>query len=414
MLQLKAFIVARREFIALVTTRAFLIGLLLVPGLGALAVLVAPKGGELVQSGPRTVALVDHTGTLTAPLERAAREVGLSLRSEPPGAVDQAAEARLVDQVRDGALAALLVVPARAIDDGSADPGASISLTTRNAASHSTVWLQREVASLLRAIRLERAGIEPARAARLLREIPIIVRSPERTGEENSSAASKGVLVPIFTLMLVFLSIMSSAPYMLHSVIEEKQQRIAELLLGSMSPFELMAGKLLGAAAAGLTVAVVYATAGTFAAYYFGLSGLISPGLIALSLADVCLALVMFGSLFLSAGAAAADLKDAQGLMAPLILLMALPMGLLAPIAGDPDGHLAVSLSLFPLTSPMILPLRLATTSVPVWQTAVSIIGALAATLGSVWVAGRIFRIGILAQGRSPRFRELLRWIGSA
>jgi ABC-2 type transport system permease protein len=414
MLELKAFIVARREFVALVTTRAFLIGLLLVPGLGALAVLLAPRSDSVVQSGPRTVALVDHTGKLAAPLERAAREVGLNLRSESAATVDGAAEARWVGQVRNGELAALLVVPAKAIDEGSAGADASLVLTTRNAASHSTVWLEREVTTLLRVVRLERAGVEPTRAQALLREVPILVRSPEGTGEESSNSARKSVLIPIFSLMLVFLSIMSSAPYMLHSVIEEKQQRIAELLLGAMSPFELMAGKLIGAAAAGLTVAVVYAAVGSLAAYYFGLWGLISPGLIALSLADVCVALVMFGSLFLAAGASAADLKDAQGLMAPLILLMALPMGLLAPIAGDPDGQLAVGLSLFPLTAPMILPLRLATTSVPAWQTAASISGALAATLASVWVAGRIFRVGILAQGKSPRFRELLRWIGSA
>jgi ABC-2 type transport system permease protein len=131
----------------------------------------------------------------------------------------------------------------------------------------------------------------------------------------------------------------------------------------------------------------------------------------AMSLADVLLALVMFGSLFLAAGAAATELKDAQGLMTPLTLVMVIPMMAVSQLLGNPDGALAIGLSLFPLTAPMVLPLRLATTSVPAWQIAISVCGTLAATTGIVWVAGRIFRIGILAQGRAPRFGELWQWI---
>jgi ABC-2 type transport system permease protein len=210
------------------------------------------------------------------------------------------------------------------------------------------------------------------------------------------------------------MAIMSSAPYMLHSVIEEKQQRIAEVLLGSMSPSELMTGKLIGAAGAGMTVLAVYAVMGGVAAARYDLGSVLSPLLIVMALANVLVALVMFGSLFLAAGATATEIKEAQGLMTPLMLIVFLPMMTLSQLLTNPDGQLAITLSLFPLTAPMILPLRLAATNVPVWQIVVSVGGALLTTVAVVWLAGRIFRIGILSQGRAPKLRELVAWIRSS
>jgi ABC-2 type transport system permease protein len=262
--------------------------------------------------------------------------------------------------------------------------------------------------------RLEASGIETERAQQLLDGVQVEIRLPESSEAVDAAAAVKSAVTPMFTLLLVFLAIMSSAPYMLHSVIEEKQQRIAEVLLGSMSPFDLMAGKLLGAAAAGLTVVAVYGVMGSLGAARYGLESGISPWMLLLSLADVLLALVMFGSLFLAAGAASSELKDAQGLMTPLTLILVVPMMAISQLIGNPDGALAVGLSLFPLTAPMTMPVRLALTTVPVWQIALSVLGALLTTLAIVWLAGRIFRIGILSQGRAPRLGELWQWLRSA
>ncbi len=413
MLSVKALIVARREFLALVRTKAFVIGVVLAPALMSMAALLVPRG-DTPGDGPREVALIDYSGHLATPLERAAAEAGLAVSTHSPEAFDDLARARLDGQVRDGSLAAVVVIGSHVVTGNDADAAAEVVLTVRNVASRSTLWLHRTLDDLVQLKRLEAAGIDSERARQILTAVELQVRLPESTGDYDPNVALKGAIAPLFTLMLVFLAIMSSAPYMLHSVIEEKQQRIAEVLLGSMSPFDLMAGKLLGSAGAGLTVVLVYAGMAFAGASHYGLGAVLSPSVLLLSLAHVLVALVMFGSLFLAAGAAATELKDAQGLMTPLTLIMIIPMMTLAELLGNPDGVLAVGLSLFPLTAPMILPVRLATTSVPAWQVVVSVLGTLLSTTVIVWAAGRIFRIGILSQGRAPRLSELLRWIRSS
>jgi ABC-2 type transport system permease protein len=413
MLSIKAFIVARREYLALVRTKAYLLGLFLAPALMSIAVLLIPNPNAPAEGGPREIALLDYTGQVGAALSSAAAEAGFSVSSHAPETLDAAARAHLDEQVRDGTLAAVLLVSPQAISGSDGD--AQIVLTVRNVASHSALWLHRTLDGIIQLKRLEGAGIESARARQLLEGVQVQIRLPDGPVGGDSEAAVKGAIAPMFSLLLVFLAVMSSAPYMLHSVIEEKQQRIAEVLLGSMSPFDLMAGKLFGAAAAGLTVVAVYGVMGLLGASRYGVgAGPVSASLLLLSLANVLLALVLFGSLFLAAGAAATELKDAQGLMTPLTLVMIVPMMAISQLIGNPDGGLAVGLSLFPLTAPMTMPLRLSITTVPLWQLAVSVLGTLLTTVCVVWIAGRIFRIGILSQGRAPRFGELVQWIRNA
>jgi ABC-2 type transport system permease protein len=408
----KALILARREYSALVRTRAFIFGLLLAPLLMSVAVFFMPSHSDPVESGPREVALLDHTGQLREPLAGALQGGGLTLLDT--GASSAALEAELVARVREGSLAALVVIAPDALTGEGGGVQTGVVLTVRNLAQQSTAWLHQTLGDLVQLKRLEAAGITPERARRILGGANVELRMPDSQGKTGLELAIRGAALPLLTLLMAFFAVMSSAPYMLHSIIEEKQQRIAEVLLGSVSPFDLMTGKLIGAAGAGLTVVVVYAAMGQAFAAHLGLELQIHPGFVLLGLLDVLIALVLFGSLFLAAGAAATELKDAQGWMMPLTLLLTLPMLTVSQLLANPDGSLATGLSLFPLTAPLILPVRLATTSVPPWQIAVSVIGMLAFTFGSVWVASRIFRIGILSQGRAPRLSELLHWIRSA
>ncbi len=415
MLSLKALILAQREYLALVRTKAFLLGMFLAPVLMAVSFLFIPRGHAPEEGAPREVLVVDHSRRVVHELIAAARAANVTITDYPEdryasgGSQHEAVDRR----VQSGEVAALLVIRRDAIEPGPPAGEKAAVLTVRNAASGTAVWLQRTLNDVIRLERMKAAGIEPERAQRLLSDPGVDIRAPSGAGESSRDAALKATLVPLFTLMLVFMAIMSSAPYMLHSVIEEKQQRIAEVLLGSMSPSELMTGKLIGAAGAGMTVLAVYAVMGGVAAARYDLGSVFSPLLIIIALANVLVALVMFGALFLAAGATATEIKEAQGLMTPLMLIVFLPLMTLSQLLTNPDGQLATTLTLFPLTAPMILPLRLAATNVPTWQIVVSVGGALLTTAAVVWLAGRIFRIGILSQGRAPRWRELVEWIKS-
>lgn len=413
MLSFKALILARREYLALVRTKAFLLGMFLAPVLMGVSFLFIPRGNAPEEGAPREVLVVDYSRRIVQELISAGRANNVTITDYPESqyAAGGSAREELDRRVQSGAVAGLLVIRKDAIEPGPPANEKSAVLTVRNAASRTAVWLQRTLNDVIRLERMKAAGIEPERAQHLLSDPGVDIRAPAGAGESSRDAALRATLVPLFTLMLVFMAIMSSAPYMLHSVIEEKQQRIAEVLLGSMSPSELMTGKLIGAAGAGMTVLGVYAVMGGVAAARYDLGSVLSPLLIVMALGNVLVALVMFGSLFLAAGATATEIKEAQGLMTPLMLIVFLPMMTLSQLLTNPDGQLATTLSLFPLTAPMILPLRLAATNVPTWQIVVSVGGALLTTAAVVWLAGRIFRIGILSQGRAPKFRELLEWI---
>jgi ABC-2 type transport system permease protein len=124
------------------------------------------------------------------------------------------------------------------------------------------------------------------------------------------------------------------------------------------------------------------------------------------------LAMLIYGSLFIAIGSAATDLKDAQALMTPCMLLFMAPMFVWMPIVRAPASTLAVTTSLVPFATPVLMTLRMALTPAPpAWQVALGFALTLATTAAFVWAGGRIFRTGILMQGKSATFAEMWRWV---
>jgi ABC-2 type transport system permease protein len=212
-------------------------------------------------------------------------------------------------------------------------------------------------------------------------------------------------------MMLMFMTIFLAAQPMLESVLEEKSQRIAEVLLGSVNSLQLMAGKLLGGLGGSLTVVATYAAGGLAVAWYFDALQLLPLRIVPWFLVYQILAVMMFGSLFLAVGAACNQLKEAQSMLMPIWLLMMCPLFVWIHVVRDPTGSFGTWLSFLPPATPLLMVLRLgASAAVPWWQPALGIPVMLAATWLCVFAAARVFRIGILAQGKTPKLGELLRW----
>jgi ABC-2 type transport system permease protein len=219
-------------------------------------------------------------------------------------------------------------------------------------------------------------------------------------------------LIPGALVALMFMVIMLSSTPAMHGVVEEKMQRIAEVLLGSVSPFRLMAGKLLGLMAVSLTIAAVYLGGGYWVAQSYGVTENLSPRVLAWFLVFQASAVVMYGSLFLAIGAAATDIKETQTLVMPVMLIACIPMLILGTAIEDPNSPLVVGMSFFPPVTPMLIMVRLATPPYPPWWHApLAVALVLAVTTACVYAAGRIFRVGILMQGKGARFAQLLQWV---
>ena len=212
--------------------------------------------------------------------------------------------------------------------------------------------------------------------------------------------------------MLMFMSIMIVCQPMLTSVIEEKQQRIAEVLLGSVSPFQLMMGKLAGNVGVALTIVAVYLLGGYFLAHYYGYTEMLPVRILAWFIAFEVLASLLFGAVFIGIGAACTEIKEAQSLMAPVMIVVVFPLMVWINVLQEPLSKFAMWISLFPPATPMLMMLRLAASPmVPLWQPILGIVLTLLMTLAFVFAAGRVFRIGLLVQGKAPKLAELAGWI---
>ena len=218
--------------------------------------------------------------------------------------------------------------------------------------------------------------------------------------------------LPFFFLILMFMSVMTSGQHLLNAIIEEKMSKISEVLLGSVMPFQLLMGKLLGVVAVALTLTLVYFAGGTYMLVSAGRLDIVNPMLMVWFVVFVICASLMFGSIFLALGSACSDLKDAQSMLQPaMILVMLAYLGSFIVIRA-PESSLAVGMSFFPTITPFAMMLRIAMPpGPPMWQVLLSVAILLLVTAAIVWAAGRIFRVGLLMQGKAPNLPELMKWI---
>jgi ABC-2 type transport system permease protein len=282
-------------------------------------------------------------------------------------------------------------------------------------------WLDEDdvVNQAIQDWRCAAAGLDSNRVRSLLRPVHLKTtglwqRNP-RTADIEEPTEKKQIatlVMPFILVSLMFLVIMLGANPLMQSVVEEKMQRIAEVLLGSVRPFELMMGKLLGMVAVALTVASVYLGGTFWIAGLFGVTDHIPIPVLAWFLVFQTLAVLMYGSLFIAVGAACSDMKETQTLLLPVVLVACVPMFALPSVVREPNTPFAIALSFVPVATPMLMIARQTVPpGVPWWQPVVGILGVLATTLACVYAAGRIFRVGILMQGKGARLSDLVRWI---
>ncbi|MEK6798349.1 MAG: ABC transporter permease, partial [Planctomycetota bacterium] len=228
--------------------------------------------------------------------------------------------------------------------------------------------------------------------------------------KETNELAS--IFAPMGLMMLMLMVVMVGATPLLQGVLEEKTNRIAEVLVGSVPPFQLMLGKLLGMVGVSLTIATFYLVGGFVAVHQAGLGHLFPTKLVWWFVVFQSLAVLMYGSLFIAIGAAVTDQKEAQSMMTPLMVVVMSPMFVWMNVVREPTSTLSLMLSLFPPATPMLMLVRQAVPpGIPLWQPALGIVLMVITTLVLVLAAGRIFRVGFLMQGKGARVGEMLRWV---
>ena len=406
--------IVRREFLQRVRSRWFVIATLGVPVLvlgGTLVPIWLSARGE---EAARTVVLIDRTGELgdgvAELLAASGYTVERAAESEEPDAVARVAAEQA---------GAVLVLDSTSLREGRArlvaaeSPSALRQLGIRQAVIQAA--LERQLAA---------TGTDVERVMGGGR-LDVQTLAGERGGMDDPglAAAYAGSFV-LYMIILIY------AVAVMRSVLEEKTSRIVEVVLSSLRPWQLMLGKILGVGAVGLTQLGVWAAAGVLMAS-MGLPMLLAtrPELSQLSemrellpgLAYLGYFLVfflggyfMFSALYAAVGAMCNSDEEAQQAQFPLMMLIIVPVFALVGVIERPNATVSVVLSLVPFFSPFLMFARAAGGAAPLWQVALSVVLMALTVLGVAWVAGRIYRVGILMTGKRPTLTELWRWLREA
>ena len=466
----KIITIATREYKAMVATKAFLLSIIMMPVimLGSIVVMSVLQGQAEIKT--RRIAVVDHTGIFSDAIVRAAKihnqgidsqiangqapgfaaSMGLVREryqietvvasADPEPRLNQLLE--LSDRVRSQQLYAILEIPEgnfvelEALSSGELDfdelsskemdataglDASSIAArfySQQSSLADAKGWLSNVINQQLRNERLLYADIDPEAVEIASQPLPIngmglftITETGQATEATIQQDPLRAIFVPLGVMLLMFAVIFMAAQPMLESVLEEKSQRIAEVLLGSVGSFQLMLGKLLGTVSGSLTIFVIYIVGMLVWSFYTGASDQVPFELAPWFVVFQILGVLFYASIFLAIGASVSQLKEAQPFLMPVWLLMVSPIFVWLLLIRDPLSSTSVCLSLFPPATPTTMMLRLATgQSIPWWQPVLGALLLALATLAVVLFASRVFRVGILWQGKAPRFTDVIRW----
>ena len=295
----------------------------------------------------------------------------------------------------------------------------------RNASSISEMdMIQNAVSAALLASRLQTAGIASEKIDSLTRT-RVDLKS-ERIDEKGRGGS--GLVSAIFGFVIAFLLYMMIILYgqnVLRGVLEEKTTRVAEVVMSSVKPDILLAGKVIGVGAVGLTQQLVwFGSAALLIAYSaqmaaaMGMPAMgaivfpsVSPLLAVSLILFFLLGYTFYSSLFAAVGAMVGSQEEAQQAAQPVMMLLVASIIMVQPIMFNPGGTLAVTMSILPFSAPIIMPLRMSATQVPTSEVVASLVGLAIACWAAIWVSARIYRVGLLMTGKRPSLKELVKWV---
>ncbi len=441
----KILVIARRDYRASVKSKGFIVSLVMMPILMTASIGVQALFQKLEDTKEKNYAVIDRTGgDLATFLETSAKVYNEKMVFDPktkkqiastikleiipasannPEAISQQRYEQSQRVERDEIEGIIEIGPEtmnlkETLNPEKIDDASSIRFQAKKPTQRPFMFWAEKMLNIGMQVKRFQGRLTPEEIASLNIQVPLkykalTVKGPDGTFQDSATGQQiANFVLPGILIGLMFMIVMVGATPAMQGIVEEKSQRIAEVLLGSVSPFELMAGKLLGVIGVSMTMATVYLTGGFLIADHFEVSGGLTPMLLVWFIAFMVLALLIFGSLFIAVGAASGDIKDTQTLLMPIMIVACLPFFALGPIMQDPNGKIAVICSFFPFATPMLLVARQSVPpGVPAWQLVSGILLVVATTFFCVWSAGRIFRIGILMQGKGAKMGDLVRWV---
>ncbi len=452
----KILLVAIREFTATVFTRAFILGLMLTPAIGAIGATLVPRLMTRTVRVQGRIAVIDPTGAVGGELADAlsaeritsrrtdqarqvliqapesirqaagsddgARAARFALGSVPEFTIvqrardadPQAERAWLTDEQATPRHLALIVIHPDAVRAGAGGYGNYDLYVPPNVDDRVEGEIYQGLREAIISARIKAQALDRAAIDRMVRVARVKSITVTRN-DQRQTVAGFNMLLPGAFAILLFIGVMTGGQALLTSTVEEKSSRVIEILLSAVSPMELLAGKLLGQMAVSLLALAFYVALGMALLVSFAMFGLFNPWLLVYLLIFFLIAYFVVGAMMLTVGSVVNDMREAQSMMMPVMLLVMAPWLFWLPISRDPNSTFSTVVSFVPPVNTFAMLLRMASnTPPPWWQVWTSIAIGIASVVAVLWCAAKVFRIGLLMYGKPPDFATMVRWVRAA
>ncbi len=412
----KLIAVIRREYLARVRSKWFIVTTILAPvllvGAMALPVMLALRGAERVVE----ISVVDASGEVTRELLRteAFREGRVRYRPPPSGGREAAREA-LREQILEQQLDGYLFIPANVLEGGrielwGRDIGPSLARST----------LEPAVSTAVRRIQARNLGLDPEAAQKLARSVHL--ETYRMTEEGAARDEGQSVITANVMGLIIYMVVLLYGAMMLRAAVAEKSSKTVEIILSSIRPWQLMLGKILGVGAVGLTQLAVWlsfaavfliyaASTQAFAGVEFLQNIPVGPDTLLMFLGLFLTGYFLYGGMYASIGAIASTEQEASQLQLPVTLLVIVPILVMPLVLDAPSDTAAVVLSWIPFFTPVLFIARYVLGAVETWEIPAVFALQFIAILLVAWIGGRIYRVGLLMTGKRPTLPELVRWV---
>jgi ABC-2 type transport system permease protein len=417
----KSWIIVKREFLTRVKTKGFIFGTFVAP-LFMIALIVLPT--VFMQMSPEaetSISVADFTGRLKPYLDEdiaenhSGKDKAVYRLTQVP--VDSSTldslKVMMNGEILDGKTNVFLVIPADVFETN------RFELYAKNVGNfHLNESLNGMVTAVVSKVRLSESGMDAELVKKLSQRVTAKTFKVAKGGAREESGELAFVLSNILVFML-YMALNFYGMFVMRGVIEDKNSRVVEILLSSAKPHEIMAGKVLGIGAAGLTQITVWGICilllSLFGASFASVAKIPLPSVsgwtVVAFIGFFLIGYTLYAALYAALGSMGNAESDMQNLrwpaMAPLIFAIVVTMAIIK----NPNGTLAVVLSMIPFFSPMLMFMRISLHAAPLYQVILCVALCLATIGFMIWFAGRIFRIGILMYGKRPTLPEALKWI---
>jgi ABC-2 type transport system permease protein len=406
--------VAKWEFLEKVKSKAFIISLVLMPFImvlfGVLPGVLASKQDDK----PSLVGMIDETNELVAPLSKRLDEkyrIGrerpnyiirnLTSRDQPFESLKKGANTL----VAEGEIEGYFHIPKTVFDSGKVDYRAknvgNVRLQER---------FSRTIEEIIVGKRFAARGLDTAMIKKLMADIDIRSIKVNDRGEEKESGFLETFFSAYIVIMMLMFLIMTSGQMLIRSVIEEKSNRVIEVLLSSCSAKDLMTGKILGLSGLGILQMLIWGVIGLAVSMKTSAS-LFTPEYLLISLVYFILGYLLYSAIFVALGSPVTTEQEAQQITTYVSLMLVLPIVLAMPAMMNPDAWWIRVMSFIPLFTPSFMVLRIPIQMPPTWELLSTMALLAVSAFGMMWAAGKIFRIAILVYGKRPTFAKLFQWV---